>query len=86
MSEGKTHLFDVGLLAIIALGVMVLAAMSIWNNNAGEASAWTAVLMAIINAIKERWQQHTIDRQSAALHASKPEPRTAALESVREES
>lgn len=85
MSDALTHRIDVGLLALIAMGVMVLAALSIHNNNAGEASAWTAVLMAIINAIKERWQQHTIDRQSAALHASKPDPQVAALEGVRQE-
>lgn len=73
MSDQTSHKLDVGLLAVIAIGVMILAALAIRNNSAGEASAWTAVLMAIINAIKERWQQRTIDRQSAALHASKPD-------------
>ncbi|WP_395393027.1 hypothetical protein WBP07_17825 [Novosphingobium sp. BL-8A] len=67
------HRIDIGLLGLIALGVLVLAGLSIWRNSAGEASAWTAVLMAIIGAIKERWQQRTIDRQTDALQASVPQ-------------
>lgn len=60
------------LLALIAMGVCALAAAAIWKGAAGESSAWTAVLMAIINAIKERWQARSIDRMGASLANAPP--------------
>lgn len=66
------HFSEVFVLAIIAIGVMVLAGLAIHNGDAGEASAWTAVLMAIINAIKERWSQRSIDRMGQSLANAPP--------------
>jgi len=61
------HFSEILLLAIIAAGVIYLAASAIGADKAGEASAWTAVLMAIINAIKERWTQRSLDRMGQSL-------------------
>ncbi|WP_260581216.1 hypothetical protein [Sphingopyxis sp. PET50] len=66
------HGSEIALLGIIALGVMILAGMAIAADKAGEASAWTAVLMAIIGAIKERWQSRSIDRMGDQLAAAPP--------------
>lgn len=67
------HGSEILVLAIIAIGVMILAGFAIRANSAGEASAWTAVLMAIIGAIKERWQSRSIDRMGDQL-ANAPPP------------
>lgn len=66
------HLAEIVLLGIIAVGVMVLMGLAIRDNSAGEASAWTAILMAIINAIKERWQQRSLDRMGQSLANAPP--------------
>lgn len=61
------HGSEIGVLALIALGVIVLNGLAIAQGQAAEASAWTAVLMAIINAIKERWTQRSVDRMGQSL-------------------
>lgn len=66
------HFSEIVLLGIIAVGVIILCQQAITSDKAGEASAWTAVLMAIINAIKERWQQRSIDRMGQSLANSPP--------------
>lgn len=66
------HFTEVLLLGIIAVGAMVLAGMAINRNDAAEASAWTAILMAIINAIKERWTQRSLDRMGQSLANAPP--------------
>lgn len=66
------HFSEIIVLAIIAIGVIYLAGTAIEADKAGEASAWTAVLMAIINAIKERWSQRSIDRMGQSLANSPP--------------
>lgn len=66
------HGSEILVLGIIAVGVMVLAGLAIRADAAGEASAWTAVLMAIIGAIKERWTQRSVDRMGASLANSPP--------------
>lgn len=68
----KTHSSEIWVLGIIAVGVMVLAGMAIAKNNASEASAWTAVLMAIIGAIKDRWNARSVDRMGDQLAGSAP--------------
>lgn len=70
--QASEHRIEIWLLGMIALGVMVLAAISIAKSEAAEASAWTAVLMAIINAIKERWQQRSLDRMGQSLANAPP--------------
>ncbi len=66
------HGSEIALLAVIAIGTMVLNAQAIRNGHAGEASAYTAILMAIINAIKERWTQRSVDRMGEQLGQSAP--------------
>ena len=66
------HFSEILLLGIIAVGVIFLAARAIDKNDAGEASAWTAVLMAIISAIKERWTQRSVDRMGQSLANAPP--------------
>ena len=66
------HGSEILVLAVIAIGVMVLAGLAIRADHAGEASAWTAVLMAIVNAIKERWTQRSVDRMGQQLGQSQP--------------
>ena len=66
------HGSEILLLGFIGIGVIVLAGLAIAYGLAGEASAWTAVLMAIINAIKERWTQRSVDRMGQQLGQSVP--------------
>lgn len=72
MTTPSDHIAEVVLLGIIAVGVMILMGLAIRDNDAGEASAWTAILMAIINAIKERWQQRSLDRMGQSLANAPP--------------
>lgn len=65
--EVSDHLSEIVLLGIIAIGVMLLMARAIDKSAAGEAASWSAILMAIINAIKERWQQRSLDRMGQSL-------------------
>jgi hypothetical protein len=53
---------DTFVLGVIAVGVTCCVAFSIYLNRAGEASAFTAVLMAIIGAIKESRLQRSSER------------------------
>jgi hypothetical protein len=66
------HFSEIALLALIAGGCIFLAGQAIDSDKAGEASAWTAVLMAIISAIKERWTQRSVDRMGQSLANSPP--------------
>lgn len=66
------HFSEIVLLGLIAGGVIWLAAKAIDDGDAGEASAWTAVLMQIINAIKERWTQRSVDRMGQSLANAPP--------------
>lgn len=71
----SNHGSETILLGIIAIGTIALAMRAIHQNDSTEAAAWTAVLMAIIGAVKDRWVQRSADQNNARLHASKPEPR-----------
>lgn len=59
-----SHKAEIGLLAFMTAVVGALAGWAIWKGSAGESAAWSAILMAIVNSIKERWQSRTIDRMS----------------------
>ena len=72
MTAPNDHFSEIVLLGIISIGVMMLMGLAIRDNSAGEASAWTAILMAIINAIKERWQQRSLDRMGQSLANAPP--------------
>lgn len=72
MRPPSDHFSEIVLLGVISIGVMLLMGIAIRDNSAGEASAWTAILMAIINAIKERWQQRSLDRMGQSLANAPP--------------
>jgi len=59
--------FELGLLALVALIAGVMAGLSIHANDSSGAAAWSALLMAIINTVKEARQGRTIDRMGASL-------------------
>lgn len=63
---------EIGLLALMTVVVGVLAGWAIYKGSAGESAAWSAILMAIVNSIKERWQSRTIDRMGENLQRSNP--------------
>lgn len=66
------HFSEIVLLGVIAVGMILAIRQAISLNHAAEASAYTAVLMAIISAIKERWTQRSVDRMGQQLGASQP--------------
>jgi hypothetical protein len=63
---------EIVLLAIIAIGSMVMAGLSIKNKDASGAAAWSGLLMAIVNVIKDGRSSRTIDRMAATAAASSP--------------
>jgi hypothetical protein len=63
---------EIALLAIIAIGSMVMAGLSIKNKDASGAAAWSGLLMAIVNVIKDGRSARTIDRMGVALGQSNP--------------
>jgi len=65
-------LLEVGTLALIGLFSAVLAGLSIRKGDASGAAAWSAILMAIINTIKESRSSRTIDRMGQQLAAASP--------------
>lgn len=62
------------LLGLIALAVSALAGFAIYRESAGESAAWSAILMAIVNAIKERMQSRTVDKMGDQLAVAQPRP------------
>lgn len=66
------HRLEMALLALMTVVVGVLAGWAIAKGSAGESAAWSAILMAIVNSIKEKWQSRTIDRMGQQLGASQP--------------
>lgn len=69
--------FELGLLGLVALIAGIMAGLSIRSNDASGAAAWSALLMAIINTVKEARQGRTIDRMGASLaNAPAAEPAT----------
>jgi len=79
------HGSEIGLLAIVAAGVMVLCGVGIWNATADhtfDPSAYLVVLTLIVGAIKERWTQRSVDRMGQQLGASAPTPDTVTSTTV----
>ena len=66
------HFSEILLLTVIAGGVLYVMHGAIAANHAGEASAYTAILMAIVSAIKERWTQRSLDRMGQSLANAPP--------------
>ncbi len=72
-------MFELGLLAMVALIAGVMAGLSIHAKDASGAAAWSALLMSIISTVKEGRQGRTIDRMGASL-ANAPASDPAAKE------
>jgi hypothetical protein len=66
------HGGELVLLGIIALGVCVLAGLAYYKGDPQAGAAWSVVLMAIVNSIKERWQTRSIDRMGQSLANAPP--------------
>ncbi|WP_206377375.1 hypothetical protein [Sphingobium sp. TB-6] len=66
------HFSEIMLLSVIAGGVLYVMHGAIEANHAGEASAYTAILMAIVSAIKERLTQRSLDRMGQSLANAPP--------------
>lgn len=62
------------ILGMIATIAGVLALSSIRHGDTNGAAAWSTLLMAIVGAIKERWQNRTISEGQDALRSSIPGP------------
>ena len=65
---------EMGVYALIVLVAGAMAGLSIHAKDANGAAAWSALLMAIVNAIKEARQSRTIDRMQEGLQRSAPTP------------
>jgi hypothetical protein len=68
--------WELGLLALVAVIAGIMAGLSIHANDASGAAAWSALMMAIINTVKEGRQSRTIDRMQEGLQRSAPTPET----------
>lgn len=65
-------LFELSLLAIVAVIAGIMAGLSIHGKDASGAAAWSALLMAIINTVKEARQGRTIDTMGRSLANAPP--------------
>ena len=68
--------WGIALLALVAVIAGVMAGLSIRAKDASGAAAWSALMMAIINTVKEARQSRTIDRMQEGLQRSAPTPET----------
>jgi hypothetical protein len=68
--------WEIGLLALVAIIAGVMAGLSIREKDASGAAAWSALMMAIINTVKEARQSRTIDRMQEGLQRFAPTPET----------
>lgn len=65
---------EIGTLALVALLAGVMAGLSIHAKDASGAAAWSSLLMAIINTIKEARSSRTIDHMGRQLSTMAPVP------------
>jgi hypothetical protein len=68
--------WEIGLLGLVAMIAGLMAGLSIHAKDASGAAAWSALMMAIINTVKEARQSRTIDRMQEGLQRSAPTPET----------
>lgn len=75
MSDRSTT-YEIGLLAVIALGVIVLLGIGLYAAAKSQAtfdpSAYLVVLTLIVGAIKERWLSRSVDRMGQSLANAPP--------------
>lgn len=73
MPRATDHGIEIGLLALIAVGVLVLLIIVARQKVEGwDVAACLMVLQAIISAVKERWTQRSVDRMGQQLGQSQP--------------
>lgn len=73
ISDVGAELAMLALLALIAIGDLVLLGIIAVRGVQGwDVAACLLVLQSIISTIKERWQQHSIDRMGQSLANSPP--------------
>ena len=71
----RDHNSEIGLLAAIAVGVIVLMGFGHYHSTEQrpfDPSAYLVVLTLIVGAIKERWTQRSVDRMGDQLAVSAP--------------
>lgn len=70
------HGIEIGLLATIAIGVMILMGVGLYGaakaQQGFDPSAYLVVLTLIVGAIKERWTQRSVDRMGQSLANAPP--------------
>jgi cation transport ATPase len=66
------HATEIGLLAAIAVGVMILMGIGARKQADFDPSAYLVVLTLIVGAIKERWTQRSVDRMGQSLANAPP--------------
>lgn len=68
--------YEIGLLAVISIGVIVLLGIGVYGASKSQAifdpSAYLVVLTLIVGAIKERWLSRSVDRMGQKLADSAP--------------
>jgi hypothetical protein len=73
MRWATDHGIEIGLLAIIAVGVLALLIIVARQKVEGwDVAACLMVLQAIISAVKERWTQRSVDKMGQQLGQSSP--------------
>lgn len=70
------HATEIGLLALIAIGVIVLLGIGLYGaakaQQPFDPSAYLVVLTLIVGAIKERWLSRSVDRMGQSLANAPP--------------
>ena len=72
ISPPSDHATEIGLLAAIAVGVMILMGIGAKTHADFDPSAYLVVLTLIVGAIKERWTQRSVDRMGQSLANAPP--------------
>lgn len=70
MRNVTDHGSEIGLLAIIAVGVLIVTGLGLAHGTESkpfDPSAYLVVLTLIVGAIKERWTQRSVDRMGQNL-------------------
>ena len=76
MTPDRSTTYEISLLALIALGVIILLGIGLFNATKSNAifdpSAYLVVLTLIVGAIKERWLSRSVDKMGQKLADSAP--------------
>lgn len=76
MTADRGRYYEIGLLSLIALGVLVLMAIGIYGatkvGTPFDPSAYLVVLTLIVGAIKESWLSRSVDRMGQNLANAPP--------------